>query len=1007
MRTIAKFAQPRQHPIMCDRVFLLPLCALLLACGAQAGAPNPSRIELHPALEIHLFASEPDVIDPVALCFDAAGRMFVVEMRDYPYGVGPDRRPGGAIRLLEDRSGDGRADYSSIFAEGISFPTSITPWKDGVLVTAPPEILYLKDTTGDGRADHREVWFRGFRLGVTDSNANGLRFALDNHIHGVNGGNGGTLESPLHHGPAVPLGNLDFRFDARTGQLETTYASGRGFGLVFDDWGRSFTTYNIDHIKLRVLPVRYLQRHPGFPPLNPTHSISDHGEMARIHPVSVAQTRPNHPEQAGYFSAAGGMGFIAHPAYPGDLRGSVLVCDVVGNLVHRDVLHPDGPIFIASRSPDETNREFLASHDIHFRPVGLEPGPDGALYLIDMQREVIEHPDYIPARMRDQLDLRAGDQRGRIYRITPKSGLPTAPPPPARLDPERWVDTLAHENPWQRLTAQRLLIESSSRSVQPNLERMATAHGSPQGRLHALWTLHGLEALSESVVLHSLDDPHPGVRENAMRIAESFLPGTVNLRRALLDRASDPDPRVRFQTALTLGQFDRHDPAATATALRQILDHDLDHRWSRLAVLSSLASGERAWLNDFLQSPSAQTAGPSAIRFIEELADLAGARTQPSDAAAWTQLLANPTLGQLPKPARMAFLRGWQSGLRRANPQWPDEQPLQAALERLTRNASLQLQTEIWQTQRLLGMSPSESQTRALNRAAREATDPSLPLERRIAAARLSALGEPEQMLEPLVPLLTAFEPLELQEAVLDTLREFHHPAVAQGLIAQWRVMSPALRPRVVTQLLQRRSYHATLLDAIEDGRVRLGELNLDLEQRRRLLRWSTPDIHARAAQFIDDGEYGNRSEQVDEWLAKLPAQGDPTRGRPIFELACASCHVAGDLGYHVGPDLTGLAHRSVEDLLSHILDPNMAINPAYQGYHVETVDDDILTGIIEAQTAESITLLQAFGIRAILPRDQILHLEAADISLMPEGLETGLSPQDLRDLIAFLQERR
>jgi putative membrane-bound dehydrogenase-like protein len=1002
-RDIAKPALLRHHLIMQLWVLLSLLGGILTASAST----NASRIEIHPALDIHLFASEPDVVDPVALCFDASGRMFVIEMRDYPYGVGSDQQPGGAIRLLEDRNGDGRADASSLFAENLSFPTSITPWNGGVLVTAPPEIIFLKDTTGDGKADQREVWFRGFRLGVTDSNANGLRFAVDNHIHGVNGGNGGTIQSLRHSGSKIPLSNFDFRFDARSGRLETTYASGRGFGLVFDDWGRSFATYNIDHIKLRILPARYLHRFPGFPPINPTRSISDHGDMARIYPVSIAQTRPNHPEQAGHFSAAGGMGFIGHPAYPGDLFGSVLVCDVVGNLVHRDILRPDGPIFIASRSPDELQSEFLASHDIHFRPVGLEPGPDGALYLIDMQREVIEHPDYIPARMRDQLDLRAGDQRGRIYRITPKAGLPPAPPLPAGLDPTQWVETLAHENPWQRLTAQRLLIERPERANAQRLERMAQEHPSPHGRLHALWTLHGIGALTEPLVIRSLNDPHSGIRENAIRLAEMLLPGTTDLRRALLKGASDPDSRVRFQTALTLGEIHDHDPAAARVALHEILDRDLDHRWSRLAILSSISTGERTWLNDLLQSTFARITNPSASQFIEELADLAGARAQPPDASAWTRLLSMPEVAQLPEPTQLALLRGWQSGLRRANHQWPDAQPLQLALEQLTQGASLPFQTEIWQTQRLLGMPPSESQSRALNRAAREAADRSLALDRRVAAARLSALGDPTDMLEPLVPLLTALEPFDLQEAVFDTLRDFHHPGVAQGLIAQWRLVAPALRPRIVAHLLQRRSYHSFMLDAIEDGRFRFGELNLDLEQRRRLLRWSTPDIHERAARFMDDDEYGNRQEKVDEWLAKLPPEGDPNRGKPIFELACASCHVVGDIGYHVGPDLTGLAHRSVEDLISHILDPNMAINPAYLGYHVETGDDEILTGIIEAETEESITLLQAFGIRITLAREQIQLLEATDLSLMPEGLEAGLSPQDLRDLVAFLQERR
>ncbi|HSH16168.1 MAG TPA: PVC-type heme-binding CxxCH protein, partial [Verrucomicrobiae bacterium] len=283
-----------------------------LAAGLVAGraASVPSPIEVHPALEVHLFAQEPQVVDPVAMCFDAAGRMYVVEMRDYPHGLPPDNQPGGTVRLLEDTNGDGRADRSVVFAERLSYPTSIAPYRDGVIVIAPPEIVFLKDTDGDGRSDVREVLYHGFRRGVTDGNMSGLRWGLDNWLHGVNGGPGGEVVSTRKRGDALRLGNLDFRLKPDLGEIETTYTTGGGFGLVFDDWGRSFTPHNVNHMQMRIMPGRVLARNAGLPPVAGTHSISDHGEMARIHAISEAQTRPNHPEQAGYFSAAGAVGFI-------------------------------------------------------------------------------------------------------------------------------------------------------------------------------------------------------------------------------------------------------------------------------------------------------------------------------------------------------------------------------------------------------------------------------------------------------------------------------------------------------------------------------------------------------------------------------------------------------------------------------------------------------------------------------------------------------------------------
>jgi putative heme-binding domain-containing protein len=215
------------------------------------------------------------------------------------------------------------------------------------------------------------------------------------------------------------------------------------------------------------------------------------------------------------------------------------------------------------------------------------------------------------------------------------------------------------------------------------------------------------------------------------------------------------------------------------------------------------------------------------------------------------------------------------------------------------------------------------------------------------------------------------------------------------------------VRPPAIQLLLQRRQFHEFLLAAIESDKIKLGELNLDLEQRRELLRESSPEIQARAAKLLGDEEYSNRKVVVTEWLAKLPANGDAQRGRAVFEKTCAPCHAVNDLGNHVGPDLTDASHRSVEDLASNILDPNMAINPNYVSYFVETDSGELETGILQSESAEAITLLQAQGKKVVIPRRKIKRLEASGLSLMPEGLEAGMTPAELRDLIAFLQEKR
>ena len=571
--------------------------ALVFPLLLTATPPNHADLQLDPRLELKLWAAEPEVVDPVSICFDEQGRAYVAECRDYPYGVGPDGKVGSTIRLLVDTDGNGRADRSTVFAKDLSYATSVTPWRGGVLVTAAPDLVFLKDTDGDGIADVREVVLTGFTRGVSDSLVNGLRYGLDGRIHGANGGNGGTLSSPKLPGVETKLGDDDFAVDPDTGEVELTGRSGGGFGLVFDDFGRAFTTYNINHLQHRFLSRRHAAKFPGFPPVELTGSISDHEEMSRIFPASVAQTRPNHPEQAGHFSAAGGLGRLASVAFPEELRGSVFVCDVVGNLVHRDVITSDGAVFTASRAASESDREFLAGRDPAFRPIGLETGPDGALYLLDMQRDVIEHPDYIPDKVKAKQDLRAGDDRGRIWRITPKGGLKAVKPALDKAKDADLVALLGHPDAWWRLTAQRLLLERRAVGVVPPLRRLAQESPDALARLHALWTLRGLEALDEGDVRRALADGNAGVRENALQLAEAFLPAAGTLHETVLGLSRDESPRVRFRCAQTLGLLGTSEGAG---ALADLLRADADQRWIRLAVLSSLRPADTRFALDRL-----------------------------------------------------------------------------------------------------------------------------------------------------------------------------------------------------------------------------------------------------------------------------------------------------------------------------------------------------------------------------------------------------------------------
>ncbi len=966
--------------------------------GWPQGLVETGSFRHHPDIEIRLLVAEPDVVDPVALCFDAAGRMYVVEMRDYPYGSTDAR---GRVRLLEfnDR---GQLAQSQVFADGLSFPTSITPYNGGVLVTAPPEVIYLKDLDGDGHADQRDVVLEGFRLGVTDSNVNGLRWGLDNRVHIANGGNDGVIYQPKVPDVRLDIRDMDVSFDPATGELKRTGHTASGFGLVFADDGASFSTYNIEHIQQRLVPFRYLERLPQARSVWATIDISDHGPAGRIYPVSDAETRVNHPEQAGHFSAAGGMGFLSRGVWGERLGQSVLVGDVVGNLVHRDQLVPNGVGYQARRAPEEQTAEFIASYDLSFRPVGFETGPDGALYLVDMQRGVIEHPDYIPEAVKSAMNIREGEDRGRIYRVTRRG----APRPQwtnlAAAQPTTWVRALADHNPWTRATAQRLLVEQDVRSAIPLL-RAALKSEDPLGRLHSLWTLQGLGALQLGDLRLGLCDSSPTVRCQSLLILERHPDWMPTLWAAVLEATADPDERVRFQAVLTLGE--RGDPG-NAAALADLIERpDVHKQWMRIAILSAIQNDLGAVLTSLLGESSGLNAlPPDASSLVGQMLQQWVVRTEGQRRdliPLLAERLSDPTLSVA---WRTKLLRGLNDGLAETSQAAADSKLGWRRLRGGAVGDAAALQFENWRLKRALGSVDDSEWARAVQHAVTQAGDRSVPWEDRLQWLRFLSLAGYDAAGSHFWSLWDRDQTEAFQRELVSVMRGFSDDGLANTLIQRWREVLPGVRPAAVQVLVRRRNFHAALLTAIEEGRIGLGELNLDLEQRRRLRRSPDESIRNRAQALFGDEEYSNRSDQVSQWLKRLPEVGNAERGKNLFVTHCAPCHQLGSQGNAVGPPLTSLSHRSVEDLVSNILDPNMAINPRYGVVDVETADGEVLSGILRSETPASVTLVMAQGITETLARDGIVSLRGSARSLMPEGWETILTPQQLRDLVALMR---
>jgi len=936
--------------------------------------PEPLTVEealrsfrLPDDLTIELVAAEPDVVDPVAIRFDAQGRLWVVQMVDYPYGPQPGERPLSRISRLEDRDHDGRYETAVVFAEELLFPTGLQPWRDGVLVTLAGKIVWMRDQDDDGRCDSQEVWFEGFTQENSQLRANHPTLALDNTIYVANGLRGGEVHDVRRaDAPRVSIRNRDFHFDPRSGTYHAVSGLSQ-FGMTFDDFGHRFLCSNRNPCRHVVLEDRYLARNPGLPISEVVHDVAAYAEHSRVHPLTRAWTTSNlHAHQ---FTAACGVLYYRGTALGEAYRDSIFVCEPTGNLVHQEVVVPQGASF--QSRPAFEDREFLASTDEWFRPVNLELGPDGALYVVDMYRAVIEHPEFMPDELKQRPDLLLGRDRGRIWRVRGRTSSRHFEP--VGTTAERWLAALQHPNAWQRETAARLILENQPQDLIKPLERLAQEAPLPATRAQALWLLRAYDALSEDHLLRALTDLEPGVREQALILSESFREdGKWRERVAACSR--DPDPRVRFQAALWLTPA--QSPGEVETLL-SIFWQGVSDVWTRRAV--QLAAGEYAalLLQRVIEQPPPETVSAGTwVEIVAELAQAAARTTAPSQALFEVALRAASDSHAVRARAGRAALAQLLAVWSPKSPSWRDwltSADYRQAWQALMENTST-----------LLRQTNHDLQER------REALE----------LARFDATQEAVRQL-----CLEPQDDARLRATAIGYIDQAAPADFWRALIARYRQELPPVRSAIVDAALKHRQVAEWLIEAVEQGMLR--PLDISAADFARLERHPDSNLRSRVARLASQRTPAERQAVLTQYQPCLQLPADPMRGRAVFAKTCASCHRIAGIGVDVAPDISDSRTKTAQQLLVDILQPNRAIDAHYTAYVITTTDGRVLTGIIAAETATSITLRQAEGKTEMLSRTDIESIQSTGLSLMPEGLERDLSLQDMADVIAFIKNWR
>lgn len=988
-------------------------------CIAQ-GYSSEEAVERMTVLDgfvVDLVASEPLVRQPVAIDFDDRGRLWVLQYLQYPNPAGlervkvdrysrttydripepPPRGPKGADRLtiLEDTDGDGRADKSKDFISDLNIATGFAFGHGGVFVLQTPYLLFYPDRNRDDVPDGApEVLLKGFGMEDTSSLANSLIWGPDGWLYGTQGTN---ITANIR---GIEFEQGFWRYHPTTRQFELFAEGGANmWGLDFDRQGNLVAGTNYGgYLMLHGVQGAYYQK-----------SFAKHGELHNRFAFGYFGHVPHKNFKGGHVTVGGF--FYQAGAFPPGFRDKYIAVDTLGHAVRWHHVKPD-----RSTLRSENGGVLLQANDTWFAPSDATVGPAGAVYIADWYDQRTAHPD--PDSTWDR-------SNGRIYRLRWKTARTVPHIDPQSLTSEHLIDWLSSSNEWKVRRARRVLVERGDRDFVPSLRKRLLSADDDHLRLQMLWTLHAVGGFDNELKAKMLDDDAPPIRAWTLRLLTDHVQASISEFQQQFVRMaeSDASPIVIRQLASTARRLPASEciPVAHAIAKREEFQQDPyiplltwwaveQHAVSGVDEIVAFFVNPAAWQAPIVRDSilgrlmrryagdGSRTGFAVCARLLASAPDDSQRRRMIVELDNGLKMLGRKKLPRLPLPGSNLAVKQLedQGGAKRLEVMPPE---LADALE------------DIWSAETIdpliIRVSVRLGSQAAIDRTVQLMTDNASAEETRLSMiAILNELGDEQICVEPAMKLLSAAESAAIRHASLKLLGRFSDERITEELLARYHGMEGSLRSAARDVLLGRAASALAFLQEVDQGRYPPDEVTPD--QLRRVALHNDQEIDAIVRKHWGSIRAGTPEEKLAE-IRRInndlrAGAGNLSSGQLVFEKQCATCHKLFGRGKEIGPDLTKANRSDGNYLLVSMVDPSAQIRKEYLSYIVITVDGRVFTGLLVDENTASVTILSAKNERTTIARDDIEEFKVSPVSLMPENILKNLQPQQVRDLLRYLQ---